>query len=61
MTQSMAASDNRPPSRLVLITVGASNAGSVKWVPEAQGVIPFSLMNDASAPTSWVENGRAFV
>ena len=28
MTQSMAASDSRPPSRLVRITVGASNAAS---------------------------------
>ena len=33
MTQSMAASDSRPPSRLVLITVGASNPKAVKKVP----------------------------
>ncbi|VBA36193.1 hypothetical protein LAUMK13_01020 [Mycobacterium innocens] len=35
MTQSMAASDNRPPSRLVRITVGASNSKSVKTIPRS--------------------------
>ena len=33
ITRVSAASDNLPPSRLVLITVGASNAKSVKNVP----------------------------
>ncbi|OOK84075.1 hypothetical protein BZL29_0300 [Mycobacterium kansasii] len=34
----MAASDNRPPSRLVRITVGASNSKSVKRIPRADRV-----------------------
>ncbi|EUA05395.1 thymidine phosphorylase domain protein [Mycobacterium kansasii 824] len=38
ITQSMAASDNRPPSRLVRITVGASNSKSVKRIPRADRV-----------------------